>query len=298
LFERYSRKLRQVIFFARYEALNIHSHWIEPEHFLLGAIREDKELRSQFETGGLDVLRAQISAASLREHVSSPSTDLAMSNAAQQILARTVEEADRLRETTVEPRHLIVALLREPATFACRLLEENGFDYEGYRDKAARPRLPPFGSALLIDDVPTLRPAIDRLADLIQRGSRELSPDKEPPLSRTDPWSWTRKETLGYLAHLSSHFQTALGYVLRGHAEMPLFPEPESTDVACFARMPWPHLILAWVSSSELNMHVLASFRPERVEECCEEADTPFLVCLDRYLRLTESGLDGLLATA
>jgi hypothetical protein len=36
MFERYTEKARRVIFFARYEASNYGSHYIESEHLLLG----------------------------------------------------------------------------------------------------------------------------------------------------------------------------------------------------------------------------------------------------------------------
>ena len=42
MFERYTEKARRVIFFARYEASQFGSPYIESEHLLLGLIREDK----------------------------------------------------------------------------------------------------------------------------------------------------------------------------------------------------------------------------------------------------------------
>jgi ATP-dependent Clp protease ATP-binding subunit ClpC len=48
MFERYTEKARRVIFFARYEASEFGSPWIETEHLLLGFFREDKALVSSF----------------------------------------------------------------------------------------------------------------------------------------------------------------------------------------------------------------------------------------------------------
>ena len=42
MFERYTEKARRVIFFARYEASQFGSPYIETEHLLLGLLREDK----------------------------------------------------------------------------------------------------------------------------------------------------------------------------------------------------------------------------------------------------------------
>jgi ATP-dependent Clp protease ATP-binding subunit ClpA len=48
MFERYTEKARRVIFFARYEASQFGSPFIETEHVLLGLFREDKELANRF----------------------------------------------------------------------------------------------------------------------------------------------------------------------------------------------------------------------------------------------------------
>jgi ATP-dependent Clp protease ATP-binding subunit ClpC len=48
MFERYTEKARRVIFFARYEASQFGSPYIETEHLLLGLMREDKALTNRF----------------------------------------------------------------------------------------------------------------------------------------------------------------------------------------------------------------------------------------------------------
>ena len=44
MFERYTEGARRTIFFARYEAAQVGSGYIETEHILLGLLREDKAL--------------------------------------------------------------------------------------------------------------------------------------------------------------------------------------------------------------------------------------------------------------
>jgi len=44
MFERYTDKARRTIFFARYEAVQYGSPYIETEHLLLGLVREAKNL--------------------------------------------------------------------------------------------------------------------------------------------------------------------------------------------------------------------------------------------------------------
>ena len=65
MFERYTEKARRVIFFARYEASQFGAPAIEPEHLLLGLMREDKTLTGRF------FPRAQITIESIRREIES-----------------------------------------------------------------------------------------------------------------------------------------------------------------------------------------------------------------------------------
>jgi ATP-dependent Clp protease ATP-binding subunit ClpA len=53
MFERYTEKARRTIFFARYEASQFGSPFIETEHLLLGVLREDRSLALRFLGGEL-----------------------------------------------------------------------------------------------------------------------------------------------------------------------------------------------------------------------------------------------------
>ena len=62
MFERYTEKARRVIFFARYEASQYGSPYIETEHLLLGLMREDKALANRFlrQQGSIESIRKEI----------------------------------------------------------------------------------------------------------------------------------------------------------------------------------------------------------------------------------------------
>ena len=64
MFERYTEKARRVIFFARYEASQYGSPYIETEHLLLGLMREDKALANRFlrSHGSIESIRKEIEA--------------------------------------------------------------------------------------------------------------------------------------------------------------------------------------------------------------------------------------------
>ncbi len=65
MFERYTEKARRVIFFARYEASQFGSPYIETEHLLLGLLREDKGLTNRFmrSHSAVESIRRQIESA-------------------------------------------------------------------------------------------------------------------------------------------------------------------------------------------------------------------------------------------
>ncbi len=89
MFERYTEKARRVIFFARYEASQFGSPYIETEHLLLGLLREDKALTNRFlrQHSSVDSIRKQIEAhTTVREKVST-SVDLPLSNECKRVLA-------------------------------------------------------------------------------------------------------------------------------------------------------------------------------------------------------------------
>ena len=67
MFERYTEKARRVIFFARYEASQFGSPYIETEHLLLGLLREDKALTNRF-------LRSHASVESIRKQIEAHTT--------------------------------------------------------------------------------------------------------------------------------------------------------------------------------------------------------------------------------
>ena len=63
MFEKYTEKARRVIFFARYEASQFGSPYIETEHLLLGLIREGKGLTSRI------FARSHLSLESIRKEI-------------------------------------------------------------------------------------------------------------------------------------------------------------------------------------------------------------------------------------
>jgi ATP-dependent Clp protease ATP-binding subunit ClpC len=133
MFERYTEKARRAIFFARYEASIAGSPYIEPEHLLLGVLREDKDLVRQFLTSHAvsEEIRAQIDARTVKREKISTSVDLPLSADSRRILNITADEAPSGGE--IDTPHLLLGILRLGNHFAASLLEERGLTVEGVR---------------------------------------------------------------------------------------------------------------------------------------------------------------------
>src|SRR6266702_1243671 len=140
MFERYTEKAQRVIFFARYEASQFGSPYIETEHLLLGLLREDKALTFRFlrSHASVESIRKQIEGhTTIREKVST-SVDLPLSNECKRVLSYAAEEAERLSHKHIGSEHLLLGLLREENCFAAEILHERGLRLPTIREELAR----------------------------------------------------------------------------------------------------------------------------------------------------------------
>src|ERR1700734_3983925 len=140
VFERYTEKARRVIFFARYEASQYGSPYIETEHLLLGLMREDKALANRFlrQQGSIESIRKEIEARiTIRERIST-SVEVPLSAECKRILNMSAEEAERLGHKHVGTEHLLLGILREEKCFGAEILMERGLRLSTLREELAR----------------------------------------------------------------------------------------------------------------------------------------------------------------
>ncbi len=140
MFEKYTEKARRVIFFARYEASQFGSPYIETEHLLLGLLREDKALTNRFlrSHASIESIRKQIEGhTTIREKVST-SVDLPLSHECKRVLAFAAEEAERLSHKHIGTEHLLLGVLREEKCFAAEILRERGLRLSTIREDLLR----------------------------------------------------------------------------------------------------------------------------------------------------------------
>src|SRR6266487_2979150 len=139
MFERYTEKARRVIFFARYEASQYGSPYIESEHLLLGILREDKALTKRFlRSVSVESIRKQIDSQTTVRAKTSTSVDLPLSDESKRVLAYAAEEAERLGHKHIGTEHLLLGLLREEKSFAAEILQERGLRLSTMREELGR----------------------------------------------------------------------------------------------------------------------------------------------------------------
>ena len=122
MFERYAERAKRAIYFARHEASQLGGDSIEPEHLLLGLLRElPPALTSRLHLS-VERIRTEVrSRALLRDSVST-TVGMPLSAESKRVLERAQGEADRLSHRSVGTEHLLLGILSEPASAAAQML--------------------------------------------------------------------------------------------------------------------------------------------------------------------------------
>jgi len=141
MFEKYTEKARRVIFFARYEASQFGSPFIETEHLLLGLIREDKNLTNRFfpkANTSIESIRKEIEGRTLIREKVSTSVDLPFSDESKRALNAAADESERLAHKHIGTEHMLLGLLREEKSVAAEILRERGLRLSMIREELGR----------------------------------------------------------------------------------------------------------------------------------------------------------------
>jgi ketosteroid isomerase-like protein len=188
VFERYTEKARRVIFFARYEASEYGSAYIETQHLLLGLLREAPETIKFLGPNSIAAdIRSEIEALIPPRERIAISVEVPLTDESKKILKLAWEEAQRLGHQWVGPEHLLLGILRVEGSLGARLLRNRGVKAAAVREELAK--LPPtsgiFAGARAVARVanftakPPSKPATTTL-DSFLAGLRLRSWDKLP----------------------------------------------------------------------------------------------------------------------
>jgi ATP-dependent Clp protease ATP-binding subunit ClpC len=119
-----SSGVRRAIFFARCEASQFGSPYVETEHLLLGILRTDMPLATRLlgPTEKLDLIREQIARQTPERPKIKISVDLPLSHQSKRALAYAAEEAERLHQNRIGGEQLLLGLSREEKSAAAKIL--------------------------------------------------------------------------------------------------------------------------------------------------------------------------------
>jgi len=112
MLERFTEKARRVIFFARFDASQYGSPYIESFHILLGLAREDSLMFRRLGTPANRVRQIYETLFTARPSIST-SVDVPLSKEGKRVLNRAGEEAEKLGVKHVRTEHILLALLAE-----------------------------------------------------------------------------------------------------------------------------------------------------------------------------------------
>jgi ATP-dependent Clp protease ATP-binding subunit ClpC len=139
--DRFTDRVRRVIYYAREEANRLQHDYIGTEHLLLGIVREGEGIAAKV-LGKLDLDFEQIQQA-VESMVKSTGSSLIVGEIpftprAKRVLELAIEEARLLGHNYVGTEHLLLGLIREGEGVAAQVLSELGVDRKRVREEVLR----------------------------------------------------------------------------------------------------------------------------------------------------------------
>jgi hypothetical protein len=136
MFERYTEQARRVIFFARFEASQSASPAIEPEHMLLGLLRENKDLLVKLTPlpDPAGAIRKSVEHRAPPAEMISTSVELPLALGTKDVLTKAFEESEALGHRHIGPEHLLLGLLADTESRAAEALQASRITAEGIRN--------------------------------------------------------------------------------------------------------------------------------------------------------------------
>ena len=131
MFERFTNRARQTVVHAQAEARRLNHSQVSTEHLLLGMLGERRNVAVKVLVSlgvPLEAVRDEVEER-IGHGPAAPGGELAFTPAAQQVLARSLQEADRLRQQYVGGEHVLLSLVGEGTSVAAQVLAGLGVDY-------------------------------------------------------------------------------------------------------------------------------------------------------------------------
>lgn len=136
---KFSPRVKDVMNFSREEALRLGNDYIGVEHFLLGLLREGEGLAARIlREFNLDFqqLRQQIETYLSRSaRMQANLENIPLVKQAEKVLKITYLEAKLFRSSIIGTEHLLLSILKDENSVACRTLNKYGIIYDNVKDE-------------------------------------------------------------------------------------------------------------------------------------------------------------------
>jgi ATP-dependent Clp protease ATP-binding subunit ClpC len=139
--EKFTERVRRVMFLGREEAARLHHDYIGTEHLLLGLLREGQGIAaSVLNNLGLDLDAIRQAVESMVSSTGGTLTigEIPFTPRAKRVVELAVEEARQLGHNYVGTEHLLLGLIREGEGVAARVLLQMGVDRKKVREETLK----------------------------------------------------------------------------------------------------------------------------------------------------------------
>jgi ATP-dependent Clp protease ATP-binding subunit ClpA len=182
MFERYTKRARRTLFFARYEAGRLGGTSIDTEHLLLAVLREGRGTLSRILARSrisLTAVRADLEGRLRQRQKVALSVEIPFSGEAERVLQFAAQEADQLLHDYIGTEHLLLGLLREEGSVAASILTSHGVRLDDMRREIAKSRDDRLAVAVFLVPVADLLERIDSVRLLVAELARAPSGSDE-----------------------------------------------------------------------------------------------------------------------
>jgi ATP-dependent Clp protease ATP-binding subunit ClpC len=137
---KFSPRVKDVISYSREEAMRLGNDFIGVEHLLLGIIREGDgtaiKLLNEFHLD-LKQIRVEVEQSLLKSanSVVEAMTNIPLVKQAERVLKTTYLEAKLYKSPMIGTEHLLLSILKDEDSFACRVLNKYGVIYDNVKDE-------------------------------------------------------------------------------------------------------------------------------------------------------------------
>jgi len=139
--DKFTERVRKVMYLAREEAARLQHDYIGTEHLLLGVIREGEGIAATVLNNlglDLDAIRQAVESMVAATGGTLPIGEIPFTPRAKRVLELSVDEARQLGHNYVGTEHLLLGLIREGEGVAARVLLELGVDRKKVREETLK----------------------------------------------------------------------------------------------------------------------------------------------------------------